>query len=146
MLVFFKTLEEHVQHVQQVIQRLLENQLFIKAEKKEEECPGPVLPPSCLVASTVRDVMRAVEEALVTEPAPDNAPPNCLYVPEAAKETAEGLAFVPGHPPTNYLQEAYPLIYWPFPHFPCYQPHCCSPSPATSPTPHPPVMSRASTP
>ena len=32
-LVFSRSIEEHVQHVRQVIQRLLENRLFIKAEK-----------------------------------------------------------------------------------------------------------------
>lgn len=29
--IFFETLEEHIQHVRLVLQRLLENQLFVKA-------------------------------------------------------------------------------------------------------------------
>lgn len=32
-LIFSKSVQEHVQHVRRVLQRLLENQLYIKAEK-----------------------------------------------------------------------------------------------------------------
>ena len=34
-LIFFKSKQEYVVHVRQVLQRLLENQLFVKAEKSE---------------------------------------------------------------------------------------------------------------
>ena len=34
-LIFSKSLKEHVTHVRKVLQRLLENQLFVKAEKCE---------------------------------------------------------------------------------------------------------------
>lgn len=34
-LIFSETLEEHIQHVRLVLHRLLENQLFVKAEKCE---------------------------------------------------------------------------------------------------------------
>ena len=38
-LIFSKTKQDHVQHVRRVLQRLLENQLFVKAEKCEFHVP-----------------------------------------------------------------------------------------------------------
>ncbi|KAI3356744.1 hypothetical protein L3Q82_003425 [Scortum barcoo] len=66
-LIFSRSLPEHTQHVRQVLQRLLENQLFVKAEKCEFHVskfsldtspsePASILPPSCIVGAASWDI------------------------------------------------------------------------------------------
>ena len=43
-LIFSKELSSHIQHVKQVLQRLLENRLFVKAEKCDFSRPHYILP------------------------------------------------------------------------------------------------------
>lgn len=47
------------------------------------ESPGPFLPPNCLVASTILEVVHTLEEGLRINPGPNNVPPSHLFVPEA---------------------------------------------------------------
>ncbi|KAI3358931.1 hypothetical protein L3Q82_015324 [Scortum barcoo] len=72
-LIFSRSLPEHTQHVRQVLQRLLENQLFVKAEKCEFHVSKLELH---------RGILKPrVQEALKDHPAPNNCPKDRLFVP-----------------------------------------------------------------
>lgn len=83
----------------------------------KEECPRTVLRPSCLVAMAVMDIMRTVEEALVTQPGPKNTLPDQLYVPEAVQSS--GLTWTHVSPFACHPQESCALaplshkFWWP---------------------------------
>lgn len=111
-LIFSPTLESHVVDVRAVLQWLLENRLFVKAEKclfhtKTVSflgfCLGPgqivadpekirvvvdrrpSFPPLQVVAAISWGIDHLIQEALETEPGPGGGPPNHIFVPQAVR-------------------------------------------------------------
>ncbi|KAJ8402791.1 hypothetical protein AAFF_G00364630 [Aldrovandia affinis] len=52
---------------------------------EEESSPEPILPPSCVLAAAKFDIVRAVEEALLTTRSHRETPANRLFVPETVR-------------------------------------------------------------
>ncbi|KAL3992222.1 crystallin, alpha A [Sarotherodon galilaeus] len=101
-LIFSKNLEEHRVHVRAVLQRLLENKLFVKAEKwsrnikpdalsrqfdpaNDPPDAPTVLPAGDRIGAVTWEVEEDIRRALETEPDPGTGPPNRRFVPAAAR-------------------------------------------------------------